>query len=81
MRWKLDSTKGELSRTRKLTSAQVRAIRIEFDAGEDPQRRAPLYRITAGHYRNVGRRKCWRSLEEPINHGGNTECQKSTPEI
>lgn len=58
----LSNTAGENSRTRKLTVAQVKAIRKEWAAGKRGKERAKFHGISPSHYNQIGRRALWRTV-------------------
>lgn len=53
---------GEQNKMAKMKSAEVLAIREEYDAGQRGLTNAWRYGITPSHYNTIGRRLRWRHL-------------------
>lgn len=51
---------GERGNTTKLTTKQVRELRVRFDGGESPTKLAAEYGIKRGNVYKIGNRKTWR---------------------
>lgn len=54
---------GIHSKTSKLTEAQVRRIRSEYDRGKRGKDRAAKFGVTPTTYNAIGRRATWKGLK------------------